>query len=71
VVAHGAGHVGKSFADSITTPLVVRNFLEQKINMMEPAVRESQDSRKKTTVLEDIVVIVENGGSIIFLHNSK
>ena len=58
----GAGPVEKSFAASIPIQSLVNNVWELEIITMDPAVDQNQDSKKKTIVLVDIVVIVENDG---------
>jgi hypothetical protein len=62
VERHGAGHVGRSSADSITTLQVARSCLEPRTTMMETAVVASLDSKKRTIVLEGTAVTVGNDG---------
>lgn len=59
----GAGLVERNTAPSTTIPKQVKSFLPQKTIMMPHAVEMNKDLYKKSIVLEDILDIVQIGGS--------
>ncbi|NDH69311.1 MAG: hypothetical protein EBY22_15705 [Gammaproteobacteria bacterium] len=62
VGVHGAGRVGKSFADSITIRLPVINYLMPKTIMMGSVAQKKPDLQRRRTVAEDTIRTVINGG---------
>jgi len=63
VVTHGVGYVVRSIATYITMQQLAKSFLRRRI-IMAIAVRKRQDSSKKTTVLEGIILIVLSVGEL-------
>jgi len=63
VVTHGVGYAVRSIATCIIMPRRVKSFLRQRITMVI-AVRVRQDSSKKTTVLEGIILTVPSVGDL-------
>ena len=61
----GVGSVERSSVDSIMILLLVLNFQQVVIIMIQAAVRMNQDLNKKTTVAGVIIVIAVKGGNII------
>ena len=59
---HGAGPVERSSVDNIQIQSQDSSVWELEIIMMDPAVDQNQDSKKKTIVLVDIAAIAENDG---------
>jgi hypothetical protein len=67
VDAHGAGHVGKSFADSITILLQVINCLMPKTITMVPVAQKKRDLQRRPTVAGGTTVTVTSDGKCVCL----
>ncbi len=60
---HGAGYAVRSIVICIIMPQQVKSFLRQRITM-EIVAKRHQDSSKKNTVLEGIILIVRSAGDL-------
>jgi hypothetical protein len=69
VGAHGVGYAVRSIVTYTIMPRQVKSFLRRRI-IMAIAVRRSQGSAKKTTVLEDIIHTVPSVGEPMPHHES-
>jgi len=67
VGVHGAGRVGKSFADSITIRYPVIKCLVQKIITTERVAQKKRDLQRKPTVVAGTIRIVANDGKTVDL----
>jgi hypothetical protein len=67
VVTHGVGYAVRNTAIYITMPQPAISFLRRRITMMRIAVRLLQDSSKKTTVLEGIILIALSVGELFVI----
>jgi hypothetical protein len=70
VVAHGAGYAVRSIVTYTIMRRQVKSFLRRRIIMVTAASR-SQDSRKKTTVLEGITLTVLSVGEPMSSRESR
>lgn len=68
VVVHGAGCVVRNIVRNTMISLQARNCQRQKI-ITASAVRKKLDSKRKITVLEDIIHIARNDGSCSGLNH--